>query len=777
MSGTSCSAGCDLYAKAGTATVGATALPGLELHGRGRHGHRRQPRPRRHQGRHASRSRCTTRLSVPVALADPRARRASRPTTRASRPNATKAYTFTASRAGHLRLPGGPHHDERRQRPRPSRGGHGSRRRSRRPAGGGAGPGPRGVALPASAFDDEAVLVLSEIDPVFAANPMTADLRAFYADLPPHQRHRVAGDHADRHGAPGHKVLLRYVNAGVTSASMGVLGVKQSLVAQNAYPSTGQALVADTIAAGDTEDALVTIPAGGGNFPVVDSTGRLDTAGQVDGSANRQLAFGGRMTMLSTTGGVGGSTDPGGDTVGPNTTNIAFSPNPAPANTDVTLSATFTDPKVTVGTATATARTPCTAAEYSFDPAVAAGGRDRVHTVTAGATTGTATGSVVIPAVGADGQERCRQGLRPGEGRPGQLGRDGVRDAQHPERRAQGDRSQRHAEPRPTGRPTSPCRPRVTTPRSAPPSASMSWAPTGGSCPVADCSMTLTTTGSVVAATATVPASYVQSLPNGAASFTVTATDALGLSGHRRRLAHRRRTGPGGQRRERRRGHAQQRHARQRRRPDDAEGLRHLQRRRARRLEDRRRGGLLQPHDGPVSDADNGTGFVFVANDGAFDSPTEPAYGLVPLTELTAVPDGPCRSTSTPRTPPATGEPPRRSRCRWTGRSPPCPASPPPSRRGARGTGPAPVHPGQPGHQPDQRRRRGVLPRHGGPGGGQRHRHSRADVPGRPGDGHGDAAEPASRRPDGQRPGQGPGGQLEHAGVGERHGAHGADLQ
>ena len=42
-----------------------------------------------------------------------------------------------------------------------------------------------------------------------------------------------------------------------------------------------------------------------------------------------------------------------------------------------------------------------------------------------------------------------------------------------------------------------------------------------------------------------------------------------------------------------------------------------------------------------LSDADNGTGFVFVANDGAFDSPTEPAYGLVPLTELTAVQDGP----------------------------------------------------------------------------------------------------------------------------------------
>ena len=61
--------------------------------------------------------------------------------------------------------------------------------------------------------------------------------------------------------------------------------------------------------------------------------------------------------------------------------------------------------------------------------------------------------------------------------------------------------------------------------------SSMSWAPTGGSCPVADCTMTLTTTGAVAAATATVPASYLQTLPNGAASLTVTATDGLGLSG------------------------------------------------------------------------------------------------------------------------------------------------------------------------------------------------------------------------------------------------------
>ena len=217
------------------------------------------------------------------------------------------------------------------------------------------------------------MLVLSEVDPTFAANPMTADLRAFSRTY--RLINGTAWPATTQIGtAPGHKVLLRYVNAGVSSASMGVLGVKQSVVAQNAYPSTGAALVADTIAAGDTEDVLVTIPAGGGNFPVVDSTGRLDTAGQVDGSANRQLAFGGRMTMLSTTGGVGGSTDPGGDTVGPNTTNIAFSPNPVAPNTDVTLSATFTDPTVTVGRRTPTARTPSRTAEYTFDPAVAAGG-------------------------------------------------------------------------------------------------------------------------------------------------------------------------------------------------------------------------------------------------------------------------------------------------------------------------------------------------------------------------------------------------------------------
>ena len=195
-------------------------------------------------------------------------------------PGATKPYTFTASRAGTFVYQAGHITTSGANDPGP-----------REVAMGLAGalvvrPATAGqdldVSAPASAFDDEAVLVLSEVDPVFAANPLTADLRAF--DGKYRLINGTAWPATTQIGtAAGHKVLLRYVNAGVSSASMGVIGVKQSLVAQNATPRPGQALVADTIAAGDTEDALVTIPAGGGNFPVVDSTGRLDTAGQVDG--------------------------------------------------------------------------------------------------------------------------------------------------------------------------------------------------------------------------------------------------------------------------------------------------------------------------------------------------------------------------------------------------------------------------------------------------------------------------------------------------------------
>ena len=90
----------------------------------------------------------------------------------------------------------------------------------------------------ATAFDDEAVLVLSEIDPALnnSANPATFDMRNYapkyflingkaYPDTDP-----IAS-------AAGNKVLLRYVNAGIQQHSMGSAGPAAELRRQGREPA------------------------------------------------------------------------------------------------------------------------------------------------------------------------------------------------------------------------------------------------------------------------------------------------------------------------------------------------------------------------------------------------------------------------------------------------------------------------------------------------------------------------------------------------------------
>jgi len=189
----------------------------------------------------------------------------------------------------------------------------------------------------ATAFDDEAVLVLTEVDPAFNAAPATYNLKAF------HPTHRlingqefpnttaIATDHSRR-------TLLRYVNGGVLGHSMGVLGVKETVLATNATTSTDRpALVSDMIAAGQTEDALVTFPAGGSDtLPVYETAGTLDNAGQTVGTT-RIVGFGGMLTFLTA------GTVATGDNVGPTVSNIAVAPNPATPAAIATVTATASD--------------------------------------------------------------------------------------------------------------------------------------------------------------------------------------------------------------------------------------------------------------------------------------------------------------------------------------------------------------------------------------------------------------------------------------------------
>jgi hypothetical protein len=202
------------------------------------------------------------------------------------------------------------------------------------------------VAAPASGFDDEAVLVLSDLDPALNANPTGFDMRNFRAGY-----RMINGKVFPQTDAiptqAGNRVLLRYVNAGVTSHSMGAEGLRQRVVALSAHPADGADLAADTITAGETEDVTVTEPAGGGNHAVYDTSGALDSNGILDqgtvtpppgGTVTRQLAFGGMMTLLGTD-----VTPPATDVIGPRSTITGVSPNPVKATDTLTVTATFSD--------------------------------------------------------------------------------------------------------------------------------------------------------------------------------------------------------------------------------------------------------------------------------------------------------------------------------------------------------------------------------------------------------------------------------------------------
>lgn len=245
-----------------------------------------------------------------------------------------------------------------------------------------AGPSPTG-------YDDEAVLVLSEIDPAFNANPNGFDMRNFAP------KYRLINGKPFPSTDPigtdqGHTVLLRYINVGVHSHAMTVLGGSQREIAQDAhllkFPTT---LTADTVEPGETVDTLVTMPTGPeSKLAVYEPALHLDNNGQHTADP-LQLAFGGMLTFLDTN-----APPPSTDVVGPVATHLMVSPNPSDGKSDVTVTADLSD-ATTGGSAV-------TAAEFVVDDAVATGvGFGQPMTATFG-TVGVTAASGTIPATAAD---------------------------------------------------------------------------------------------------------------------------------------------------------------------------------------------------------------------------------------------------------------------------------------------------------------------------------------------------------------------------------------
>lgn len=113
---------------------------------------------------------------------------------------------------------------------------------------------------PETAFDREAVLVLSEIDPAFNADPDAADLNDY---LPTYWM--INGKSYPQtdpiQASPGQTLLVRYLNAGFDNTSMALLGLHEHVVARDAHllPQAFDA-AAETIPAGGTEDTLIQMP-------------------------------------------------------------------------------------------------------------------------------------------------------------------------------------------------------------------------------------------------------------------------------------------------------------------------------------------------------------------------------------------------------------------------------------------------------------------------------------------------------------------------------------
>jgi FtsP/CotA-like multicopper oxidase with cupredoxin domain len=187
-----------------------------------------------------------------------------------------------------------------------------------------------------TAYGHEQVLVLSELDPVLnsSGSPAGFDMRNY------NPRYFLINGKAfpgtdPLAGNPGEKVLMRYVNAGLQAHAMSGLGFSQTIIAQDGELfAHSHNVVAESIATGQTLDTLVTIPASaheGDQFAVYDANMLLHNT--------NAAGFGGMMTFLV----VGAGAPPPPPDPGPTVSLLSLSPNPTNGSVNVTVSATVAD--------------------------------------------------------------------------------------------------------------------------------------------------------------------------------------------------------------------------------------------------------------------------------------------------------------------------------------------------------------------------------------------------------------------------------------------------
>jgi FtsP/CotA-like multicopper oxidase with cupredoxin domain len=155
----------------------------------------------------------------------------------------------------------------------------------------------------ASAYDVEAPLVLSQVDPNFnnASDQNGFNMytyRATYWLI----NGKAYPDTAGITATANQRVLLRYLNAGYDNTSMSLLGMHQHVVARDAWSLNNPLYAAtETLPAGGTEDAIATVPVGGApsdnGFPLFNRNLHV-TNGAQTGQSPMPAAGGGMLTFI-----------------------------------------------------------------------------------------------------------------------------------------------------------------------------------------------------------------------------------------------------------------------------------------------------------------------------------------------------------------------------------------------------------------------------------------------------------------------------------------------
>jgi FtsP/CotA-like multicopper oxidase with cupredoxin domain len=152
-----------------------------------------------------------------------------------------------------------------------------------------------------TAYDVEALLVLSTIDPDFNAAPDTFDMHSYRATYWLING-RAYPDTAPITAVAGQRVLLRYLNAGYDNTTMVLLGMHERVVSRDARPLNNPFDAnAETIPAGATEDAIATVPPGSApsthGFPLYNRQQHVTNGPQI-GQSPTPATGGGMLTFI-----------------------------------------------------------------------------------------------------------------------------------------------------------------------------------------------------------------------------------------------------------------------------------------------------------------------------------------------------------------------------------------------------------------------------------------------------------------------------------------------